>query len=77
MITYIDKHNILSKNQFGFRKGLSIGNAVTNFIDKIYTGLEKRQHTASIFMDLSKAFDVLDYKILSKSWNTLDLGVNF
>ena len=66
MITYIDKHNILSKNQFGFRKGLSTENAVINFIDKIYTGLEKRQHTAAIFMDLSKAFDVLDHQILAK-----------
>ena len=65
MISYIDKQNILSKNQFGFRKGLSTENAVINFIDKIYTGLEKRQHTAAIFMDLSKAFDVLDHQILA------------
>ena len=65
MINYIEKHNIFSKNQFGFRKGLSTENAIINFIDKIYTGLEKRQHTAAIFMDLSKAFDVLDHQILA------------
>ena len=65
MINYIDKHNILSKKQFGFRKGLSTENAIINFIDKIYTGLENRQHTAAIFMDLSKAFDVLDHQILA------------
>ena len=65
MINYIDKHNILSEKQFGFRKGLSTENAIINFIDNIYTGLENRQHTAAIFMDLSKAFDVLDHQILA------------
>ena len=65
MINYIDKHNILNKNQFGFRKGLSTENAIIHFIDKIYTGLENRQHTVAIFMDLSKAFDVLDHQTLA------------
>ena len=65
MITYIEKNNILSKTQYGFRKGLSTENAIINFIDKIHTGLENRQFTAAIFMDLSKAFDVLDHKILA------------
>ena len=49
----------------GLEKGLSTENAIINFIDKIYTGLEKRLHTAAIFMDLSKAFDVLDHRILA------------
>ena len=65
MINYIDKDNILSEKQFGFRKGRSTENAIINFIDNIYTGLENRQHTAAIFMDLSKAFDVLDHQILA------------
>ena len=66
MINYIEQHNILSKTQFGFRKGLSTENAIINFIDKIHIGLEKRLHTVAIFMDLSKAFDVLDHHILAK-----------
>ena len=74
MINYIDKHNILNKNQFGFRKGLSTENAIIHFIDKIYTGLENRQHTVAIFMDLSKAFDVLDHQTLAINLNTIDLG---
>ena len=65
MINFIEKNNILSITQYGFRNGLSTENAIINFIDKIHTGLEKRQHTAAIFMDLSKAFDVLDHQILA------------
>ena len=65
MINFIEQNNILSITQYGFRNGLSTENAIINFIDKIHTGLEKRQHTAAIFMDLSKAFDVLDHQILA------------
>ena len=66
MIDFIDKNNILSTNQFGFRKGLSTESAIIQFIDKVHNGLSKRQHTIAVFMDLSKAFDVLDHNILSK-----------
>ena len=66
MIVFIDNNNILSSNQFGFRKGLSTESAIIQFIDKIHNGLNKRHHTIAVFMDLSKAFDVLDHNILSK-----------
>ena len=42
MINFIEKNNILSITQYGFRNGLSTENAIINFIDKIYTGLEKK-----------------------------------
>ena len=64
MIAFIEKNNILSETQFGFRKGLSTEAALTQFIDEIHKGLNDRQYTAAVFMDLSKAFDVLDHDIL-------------
>ena len=66
MIDFIDQNNILSSNQFGFRKGLSTESAIIQFINNVHNGLNKRHHTVAIFMDLSKAFDVLDHNILSK-----------
>ena len=62
MIAFIEKNNILSETQFGFRKGLSTEAALTQFIDEIHKGLNDRQYTAAVFMDLSKAFDVLDHE---------------
>ena len=64
MIDFIEKNNILSETQFGFRKGLSTEAAIIQFLDDIHKGLNDRQYTAAVFMDLSKAFDVLDHNIL-------------
>ena len=38
--------------------------ALLNYIDHIQNELNVRNHTISIFLDLSKAFDVIDHKIL-------------
>ena len=64
MIDFIEKNNILSETQFGFRKGFSTEAAIIQFIDEIHKGINDRQYTAAVFMDLSKAFDVLDHEIL-------------
>ena len=66
MIDFIDQNNILSQNQFGFQKGLSTESAIIQFINKVHKGLSKIHHTIAIFMDLSKAFDVLNHNILSE-----------
>ena len=40
--------------------------ALVDFTDFIQQGLTKRHNVGSIFMDLSKAFDVMDHHILEK-----------
>ena len=64
MIEYIENNDIFSKTQYGFRKGLSTENAIVDFIDEIHKGLQNREYTVAVFMDLSKAFDVLNHDIL-------------
>ena len=64
MIKFIDKYNILSTQQYGFRKNMGTDTALINYTDTILKGLNDKLYTVSIFMDLSKAFDVLNLEIL-------------
>jgi len=36
---YLDKHNIINENQFGFRKNCSTSMAVINMLDKVTNSL--------------------------------------
>ena len=64
LVNYLEKNNLLSNRQFGFRKGKSTEGAVhmlTNYISK---NLDKGKKCLSIFLDLSKAFDTISVSIL-------------
>ena len=64
MISFIDKNNIFSPTQFGFRKGMSTETALIDYIDSIHSGLNKKHYIISVLMDLSKAFDLMNHNIL-------------
>ena len=64
MINFIDKNKIFSKSQIGFRKNVSTETALINFIDFVHKGLTDKQNVGAVFMDLSKAFDVMNHDIL-------------
>ena len=66
MYSFLEKNDILSNTQYGFRKKLSTESALINYINKIHNGLKDSQYITSIFMDLSKAFDVIDHSILKQ-----------
>ena len=57
------KHNIILPSQYGFRKNHSTDLAIY-LHDKITTALFNKQYIVGVLLDLSKAFDTLDYKIL-------------
>ena len=61
---YIWLFLILSEAQNCFRKGKSIDTAVQSFIGRIQKALDKPVHTDGTFIDLTKAYDVLNHKLL-------------
>ena len=60
------KNNTLSPHQYGFRKNMSTVKAIMQMIDEITNNLDNKQPSIGIFLDLSKAFDCVDFNILLK-----------
>ena len=56
--------NILSPNQYGFREEHSTSLALVNFVNIVTSALDNEQILIGLFLDLSKAFDTLDHRIL-------------
>jgi hypothetical protein len=64
LIEYIKTHNILFKNQFGFREGHSTEQALMLLTSNLYQALDKGNYAIGLFLDFSKAFDTIDHSIL-------------
>ena len=64
LFDFLNTHNILNSNQYGFRKNHSTDQALIQIYDKITNAMANKQHVIGIFLDLSKAFDTLDHNIL-------------
>uniref|UniRef100_A0A3B5QVU5 Reverse transcriptase domain-containing protein n=1 Tax=Xiphophorus maculatus TaxID=8083 RepID=A0A3B5QVU5_XIPMA len=64
--TFIDKNNILSSSQYGFRAKNSTSMALMELIEHITNAIDQKQYSASIYVDLKKAFDTIDHSILLK-----------
>ena len=61
---HLESNNILTTEQFGFRKGVHTENAVFSLTNNIITSLNQRQKVGGIFCDLTKAFDCVNHTIL-------------
>ena len=59
LINYIEKQQILVKNQFGFRHKHSTENALITLIDLVTDALENNEFSIAIFIDPKKTFDKL------------------
>ena len=66
---FLCESNSLYDNQFGFRKGHSTSHAVIALTECIRESLDKNEFAAGVFIDLQKAFDTVDHKILLDKLN--------
>ena len=61
---YFQDNKLYCKNQYGFRRNHSTEYAALELIDRVILDMDKGEIPFSICIDLSKAFDTLDHKIL-------------
>ena len=64
LLSFINKHKLLYKFQFGFREEHSPNLALIYLVDKVAKALEDGDYVLGIFLDFSKAFDTVNHKIL-------------
>ena len=64
--SYFEKNQIMTNHQFGFRKSYSTELAAINLYDTLLKNLDEKKITCTIFLDLAKAFDSVNHKILLK-----------
>ena len=79
-----NENNILTKSQFGFRKSHSMTTSLLKSTNKWLLNIDKGLINGVLFLDLRKAFDTVDHKILIDklklygiTWNTLNWFISY
>ena len=64
ILEYLDKHDILGQNQYGFRPNHCTEDLLLKLTEQIFNARNCKKHMISIFIDFKKAFDCADTDIL-------------
>ena len=59
-----EKENILNESQCGFRSNRSTSMALLELSEEITSAVDNKKCTIGVFLDLKKAFDTIDHKLL-------------
>jgi len=64
LLLFLKKHNVLTSEKHGFMETKSTENVSHSFIQSVQEALDKHLYALGIFLDLTKAFDVINHKRL-------------
>ena len=73
LVPFLNHHKILVNNQHGFCAGKSTNSAIINFLKNVYNSVDNKEISVGLFLDLSKAFDLVDHNILLKKLEAIGI----
>ena len=76
IVHYLESNKLLHRNQHAYQKLHSTITCLIELLTYVYSLIDKKKLTAIISLDLSKAFDSIDHKLLLKKLLKLRLGEN-
>ena len=76
MLNFFENFKLFHPYQSGFRENHSCQTAITRLTDTWLSALNQRQMVGTVFLDLSKAFDLVNHTILMKKLSVYNVGKN-
>ena len=64
ILEFVHYMEILYSCHFGFRKGFSTALSLIHLVNSFASAVDRNEFTVGVFLNLSKAFDTLDHRIL-------------
>ncbi|KAL9982591.1 hypothetical protein ACROYT_G004653 [Oculina patagonica] len=71
---YLDQLGYLYKHQYGFRRGHSTQQAIAQINNWVLESMDSGEVTGLLFLDISKAFDSLNHKVLLGKLESIGLS---
>ena len=73
---FLQENNIIHKYQSGFREKHSCHTALTRIIDDWLDAIDNGMYVGALFLDLRKAFDLVDHEILLHKLKLYNFSIN-
>ena len=71
LMKHLESNKLIRPNQYGFLKNSNTTTAASCLVNGIVEGLNNKLKTACIFVDVTKAFDCLNFEILKQKLHAI------